>query len=186
MEMQKYGLAKQEAGSEFLKQAMGDTSAPATTTGKEGEAVVPTKKPVNFSKLIGAAAAAGDTETVKMLTQMQEAQTRDIVNTPNGPFSISQNAYVEPLSGTVQREVAKTTAVERTKADIENNKKQEETLTVRQGMANDAITNAQEVLNFANNPDTSGAFGILAKPGAKSAFFNAIKDPLRKIGRAHV
>ena len=87
--------------------------------------------------------------------------------------------YVEPLSGTTQREIAKTKAVEGTKADIENNKKSEETLTLRQGAANDAITNAQEVLNFATNPETSGAFGILAKPGNKSAFFNAIKDPLR-------
>ncbi len=63
--------------------------------------------------------------------------------------------------------------------DIENNRTALELMSTRADAALDIKNNAQAIYDFAANKDTSGAFGILSKPGFKATFFSALKEPLR-------
>ena len=68
---------------------------------------------------------------------------------------------------------------EKYKADIDQHKKNVEVLNNRSDAAIDIRNNAKSVYNYASNPKTRNAFGVLAKPGVIPAIASAAEQGIK-------
>jgi hypothetical protein len=85
-----------------------------------------------------------------------------------------------PAGGTkLEQETEAEIKKKRAGSDIEQDTKDKTTILNNSKVALDVKTNATSIYNYAADPKTANAFGILAKPGVKNAFFKALEEPLR-------
>ena len=107
-----------------------------------------------------------------------------------GAFAIGKGGVGEPTGGVettgkptggtkLERETVAKVAEKRAGSDIEQDTKDKAQISSAADAAIDIKNNARSVYSYAANPQTAGAFGILAKPGMSNAFFKALEEPLR-------
>lgn len=85
-----------------------------------------------------------------------------------------------PAGGTkLEQETEARIKEKRAGSDIEQDTKDKTAISNAADAAVDIKNNARSIYNYAKDPKTANAFGILAKPGVKSAFFKALEEPIR-------
>jgi hypothetical protein len=84
-----------------------------------------------------------------------------------------------PLETKAQREQRMGKESKKYEADLDQHKKDMEVLTSRGDSALNARNNAKAVYDFASNPETKGAFGVLAKPGILPAVLSAAQEGIK-------
>lgn len=85
----------------------------------------------------------------------------------------------KPLETKAEREQRMGKEGKKYEADLEQHKKDMEVLTSRGDSALNARNNAKAVYDFASNPETKGAFGVLAKPGILPAVLSAAQEGIK-------
>ena len=117
-----------------------------------------------------------------VLATGDEAKIRTFLGKIGTPGYIGAGKAPEaakPLETKAEREQRMGKEGKKYEADLEQHKKDMEVLTSRGDSALNARNNAKAVYDFASNPETKGAFGVLAKPGILPAVLSAAQEGIK-------